>query len=74
LSNETSGLTPGKTLPNKYSSLFCKPNHNENTDIAIYCSVDNSWLIIPSSTGTFYGMGWGGNSSDIPVTTNIASY
>jgi hypothetical protein len=37
------------------------------TDIAIYRVSTGAWWIIPSSTGSPYGVGWGGSSSDIPV-------
>ena len=48
-------------------------------DIAVYRGSNGGWYIIPSSgipTGTPppYGVGWGAPSTDIPVTTNIASY
>jgi hypothetical protein len=42
------------------------------TDIAIYRN--GVWLIVPSSTGMAYAVPWGGDISDIPLTTNRASY
>ena len=42
-------------------------------DVAIYETSTGIWWIIPSSgTGT-YGVGWGGNASDIPLTANFSS-
>ena len=38
------------------------------TDIAVYRVSTGAWWIIPSSTGSAYGVGWGGDPSDIPVT------
>jgi hypothetical protein len=43
------------------------------TDIAVYRSSTGAWFVIPSSTGTSYGAGFGGDPSDIPVTTNPVS-
>jgi len=37
------------------------------TDIAIYRRSTGGWWIIPSSTGSPYGVGWGGLSDDIAV-------
>jgi hypothetical protein len=37
------------------------------TDIAVYRASIGAWYIIPSSTGTPYGVGWGADPSDIPV-------
>jgi len=40
------------------------------TDVAIYQSSNGGWWIIYSSDGSTYGMGWGGDVSDIPLTAN----
>jgi hypothetical protein len=47
------------------------------TDMAIYETNTGTWWIIPSSTitpptpyGVPYGMGWGGDISDVPLSTN----
>jgi hypothetical protein len=44
------------------------------TDIAIYRTSTGGWYIIPSSGAAPYGMGWGGDGTDLPVTTNPALY
>jgi hypothetical protein len=31
---------------------------NLNKDMAVYCHNTGVWYIIPSSTDTFYGVGW----------------
>jgi hypothetical protein len=43
------------------------------TDIAAYHSGAGSWYVIPSSVGSPYGVVWGGDPTDIPVTTNFSS-
>ena len=40
------------------------------TDVAIYQSSNGGWWIIHSSDGSTYGMGWGGDTSDVPLSTN----
>ena len=40
------------------------------TDVAIYQSGNGGWWIIRSSDGSTYSMGWGGDASDVPLTTN----
>ena len=42
------------------------------TDIALYRN--GGWFIMPSSTGIPYGIGFGGDPSDIPLTTNPTLY
>ena len=37
------------------------------TDIAIYRATNGAWYIHPSAGSPPYGVGWGGDSSDIPV-------
>jgi Tol biopolymer transport system component len=37
------------------------------TDIAVYRAGTGAWYVIPSSTGVAYGLGWGGDATDIPV-------
>ena len=41
------------------------------TDMAIYRASDGAWWIIPSTTGTAYGVGFGGGPTDIPITSNL---
>jgi len=40
------------------------------TDVAIYQSGNGGWWIIYSSDGSTHGMGWGGDASDVPLTSN----
>ena len=54
------GFTP---VPGDYDG-------DKKTDVAIYQSSNGGWWIIYSSDGSTYGMGWGGDASDIPLTTN----
>ena len=42
----------------------------EKTDVAVYRTSTGAWYVIPSSGATPYGLGWKGNPSDVPVTTN----
>jgi len=42
-----------------------------NTDIAIYRRSTGGWWVIPSSTGSPYGVGWGGLSGDMPVNPTV---
>jgi len=44
------------------------------TDIAVYRASTGGWFVILSSGATPFGVGWGGDVTDIPVTTNPASY
>ncbi len=52
------------------------------TDLVVYRKSTGAWFVKPSSGATPYGIGWGGNSSDIPVAgdydgdgkTDIAIY
>ena len=55
-----SGFTP---VPGDYDG-------DGKTDVAIYQSSNGSWWIIYSSDGSTHGMGWGGDASDVPLTTN----
>jgi len=41
------------------------------TDIAVYRTSNGGWYIIPSGSGTPYGVGWGGDPSDKPVPGNF---
>lgn len=40
---------------------------DHKTDTAVYRSSSGAWWIKPSSTGSAYGVGFGGDPSDIPV-------
>ena len=40
---------------------------DRKTDIAVYRKSTGAWWIIRSSNGSSYGVGWGGDPSDIPV-------
>jgi hypothetical protein len=44
------------------------------TDIPIYQTSTSARWIIPSPRIGPYGLGWGGDPSDIPVTLNPALY
>jgi hypothetical protein len=39
--------------------------------VAIYRPSNGGWYIIPSGGGSPYGIGWGGNPSDVPLSPNI---
>jgi hypothetical protein len=55
---------PGfKPVPGDYDG-------DRKTDVAIYQTSNGGWWIIYSSDGSTYGMGWGGDISDAPLTTN----
>jgi hypothetical protein len=55
---------PGfKPVPGDYDG-------DKKTDVAIYQTSNGGWWIIYSSDGSTYGMGWGGDISDIPLSTN----
>ena len=36
-------------------------------DVAIYRPSSGAWFILPSSTGSYYAVGFGGNPNDVPV-------
>ena len=42
------------------------------TDIAVYRS--GSWYILPSSGGSYYAVGFGGDPSDIPVNPTAVMF
>jgi hypothetical protein len=44
------------------------------TDISICRRTSGGWFVLPSTGASPYGMGWGGDVSDIPLSTNPASY
>jgi Ca2+-binding RTX toxin-like protein len=37
------------------------------TDIAVYRAETGAWYVIPSGGASPYGMGWGGDATDVPV-------
>jgi len=43
------------------------------TDIAVYRASNGGWFVIPSSGAAPFGVGWGGDPTDIPVTYNLPS-
>jgi uncharacterized delta-60 repeat protein len=47
---------------------------DRKADIALYRQSIGAWYIVPSSTGVYYAVGFGGDPSDIPITSNRASY
>jgi YD repeat-containing protein len=49
------------------AGLPCDFDNDRKTDISIYRVSNGGWYIIPSSTGTPYGLAWGGDTSDKPV-------
>ena len=50
--------------------ISCDFDGDGKSDISFYRSSTGVWWIIPSSTGSAYGVGWGGDPSDIPVAGN----
>jgi hypothetical protein len=63
-------------------STLCDFDGDAMTDTAVYRASTGVWYIIPSGSGSAYGVGWGGDTSDIPVpgdydgdgTTDTAVY
>lgn len=47
---------------------------DRKTDVALYRQSIGAWYIVPSSTGVYYFVGFGGDPSDVPVTSNRGSY
>jgi hypothetical protein len=43
------------------------------TDIAVYRTSTGVWYVYPSGGGSSYGVGWGGDTSDKPVTINFSA-
>jgi hypothetical protein len=44
------------------------------TDKAVYRASTGTCYIYPSGGGALYGVGWGGDASDIPVIIKPGSY
>jgi uncharacterized protein (DUF362 family) len=74
LYNPNSGIQVGLVTKNeaemspfvrRFSSRLVDFDGDGKTDMAIYRR--GGWFTIPSSTGAFYGVGFGGDPSDIPV-------
>jgi len=64
----------GSTLsPSAWARVEGKPRPSGRgvEGLTFYLS---DWYIVPSSGATPYGVGWGGDPSDIPLTTNPALY
>ncbi len=47
--------------------VSCDFDGDRKTDIGLYRQSIGAWYIVPSSTGVFYFVGFGGDLSDIPV-------
>jgi hypothetical protein len=43
------------------------------TDIAVYRAGTGAWYVIPLGGSAPYGLGWGGDPNDSPVTMNLNS-
>ena len=43
------------------------------TDLIFYQVSTGAWYLLPSSGAAPYGVGWGGDLTDLPVTTNLLS-
>ncbi|MEM2126140.1 MAG: VCBS repeat-containing protein [Candidatus Methanosuratincola sp.] len=42
-------------------------DEDKKSDITIYRASNGGWFVLPSGGGTPFGVGWGGDPSDIPV-------
>ena len=41
--------------------------------IAVYRTSTGAWYVYPLGGGAPYGIGWGGDAIDKPITTNLTS-
>ena len=62
-----------KALRTDYKPVHGDYDGDGKTDCAVYRTGTGAWFIIPSGGGAPYGMGWGGDASDKPVTMNLSS-
>jgi len=61
------------TVPSDAFLSLIDSDGGRKTDITIYRANTGVWWIYPSGAGSSYTVGFGGDPSDIPVTTNFPS-